>query len=191
MKPQQERTLLLVKPDGVERLLIGECIKRFEQRGFTICALKMIHASEDQMRKHYAANAKNSEWLDRVGSNTIESYKVSGLDSAKELGTNDPQAVGKLNIDWLVHFMTTGPIVAIVASGIGAVEMGRKIAGHTLPSCADIGSIRGDYSIDTPLLAALCKRPVKNIIHASGTVEEAEYEISCWFEKKELCNSDA
>ncbi len=184
---QRERTLLLVKPDGVTRGLIGECIGRFEQRGFAICALKMIYATREQMSKHYLANAQNTEWLVRVGKNTLESYEASGKDPQKELGTADPEKVGKLNIDWLVDFMTTGPIVAIVASGIGAVEMGRKIAGHTLPSRADIGSIRGDYSIDTPLLAALEKRPVKNIIHASGAVDEAEYEIACWFQKEELC----
>lgn len=189
MKEHNERTLLLVKPDGVTRGLIGECIQRFEQRGFTICALKMIHATKEQMQKHYAANAANPEWLARVGANTLESYHSVGKDPLTELGTTDATQVGKMNIDWLVDFMITGPIVAIVASGIGAVEMGRKIAGHTLPSRADIGSIRGDYSIDTPLLAALQKRPVKNIIHASGAVEEAEYEIACWFGKDELCSA--
>ncbi len=182
----QEQTLLLVKPDGVQRGLIGECIKRFEQRGFTICAIKMIYPSREQMSKHYAALAKNPEWLVRVGKGTLESYESIGKDPQKELGTSDPGAIGKLNVDWLVDFMATGPIVAFVASGISAVEMGRKIAGHTFPSRADIGSIRGDYSIDTPLLAALEKRPVKNIIHASGSVEEAKYEISCWFSEEEF-----
>src|SRR3989338_6094613 len=96
---QQERTLLLVKPDGVVRGLIGECIQRFEQRGFVICALKMIHASREQMSKHYAANAQNPEWLARVGKNTLESYEASGKNPHKELGTADPEAVGKLNIE--------------------------------------------------------------------------------------------
>lgn len=183
-----ERTLLLVKPDGVERGLIGECIKRFEQRGFRICALRMVHASREQMQKHYAQNAANPEWLKRVGENTLESYRSLGKDPQQELGTIDAVAVGSMNIEWLADFMASGPIVAIVASGVGAVEMGRKIAGNTIPARADIGSIRGDYSTDIPLNAALEKRPVKNIIHASGAVDEAEYEIQCWFRPEELCS---
>ncbi|MEK7122348.1 MAG: nucleoside-diphosphate kinase [Patescibacteria group bacterium] len=183
----EERSLLLVKPDAVTRGLIGEIIQRFEQRGFVICAMKMIHASQDQMREHYAANANNPEWLTRVGQNTIDAFREHGKDPKAEMGTDDVIEVGKLGIDWLIGFMTSGPIVAMAIKGPNAVEMVRKIVGNTMPSKADIGSIRGDYSIDSPIIATLEKRTVKNMIHASGNRDEAAFEVNHWFSKEELC----
>lgn len=183
----EERSLLLIKPDAVQRGLIGEVIQRFEQRGFVICAMKMIHATEAQMRDHYSANANNLEWLARVGQNTVDAFREHGKDSKVELGTDDVEAVGKMGIDWLVAFMTSGPIIALVIKGPDAVAMVRKIVGNTMPSKADIGSIRGDYSIDSPVIATLEKRTVQNMIHASGNREEAEFEINHWFTQEELC----
>ncbi|MBI4252903.1 nucleoside-diphosphate kinase [Candidatus Uhrbacteria bacterium] len=187
MESNEERSLLLLKPDAVRRGLIGEIVQRFEQREFTICAMKMIHAGKEQMRAHYAANANNPEWLSRVGQNTIEAFRENGKDPKAELGTDDVLEVGKLGIEWLVSFMTTGPLVAIVVKGPDAVAMVRKIIGSTMPSKADIGSIRGDYSIDSPVIATLEKRTVQNLIHASGSREEAEFEVGHWFTKEELC----
>lgn len=184
----EERTLILLKPDAIQRGLIGACIQRFEQRGFTIRGMKMLSATEAQMREHYQENAHNPEWLNRVGKNTIEALQEHGKDPITELGTDDVVAVGKMGIDWLVEFMISGPIVAMVISGQSAVEMVRKIVGHTMPMKADIGSIRGDYSVDSPVTAALEKRTVKNFIHASGTREEAEQEISHWFSPTELAS---
>lgn len=183
-----EKTLLLLKPDAVKRGLVGECISRFEQRGFTLCAMKLIHADEAMMREHYKENANNPEWLKRVGANTLEAFHSSGKDPQAELSTTDVTAVGRMGIDWLVEFMISGPIVALVISGQHAVEMARKIVGHTMPMKADIGSIRGDFSIDSPITAALEKRTVQNFIHASGTKEEAEQEIRHWFTDDELCS---
>lgn len=188
MTHTEERSLLLLKPDAVRRGLIGEVVQRFEQRGFTICAMKMVHATDAQMRQHYAANANNPEWLSRVGQNTIDAFREHGQDPKDEMGTDDVLEVGKLGIDWLVGFMTSGPLVAMVIKGPNAVEMVRKIVGNTMPSKADIGSIRGDYSIDSPITATLEKRTVQNLIHASGNREEAEFEVSHWFSKEELCS---
>ncbi len=183
-----ERSLLLLKPDAVNRGLIGEVIQRFEQRGFILCAMKLVQATKEQMQQHYGANANNPEWLTRVGNNTIDAFREHGKDPKEELGTDDVLAVGKMGIDWLVDFMTSGPLVAIVIKGPNAVEMVRKIVGNTMPAKADIGSIRGDYSIDSPVIATLEKRTVKNLIHASGNREEAEFEVSHWFSKDELCS---
>ncbi len=187
MSHTQERTLVLLKPDAIQRGLIGECIKRFEQRGFTICGMKMLNATEGQMREHYKENAKSETWLTRVGQNTLEAFIENGKDPAVEIGTSDVLAAGKIGIDWLVEFMTSGTIVAMVIKGPNAVEMVRKIVGHTMPAKADIGSIRGDYSIDSPVTATLEKRTVRNFIHASGTREEAENEVVHWFTNEELC----
>lgn len=188
MHMKDERSLLLLKPDAVRRGLVGEVMQRFEQRGFTICAMKMIHATPEQMQQHYSANAKNPEWLTRVGNNTIDAFRQYGKSPVEELGTDDVLEVGKMGIDWLVEFMTSGPLVAVVIKGPNAVEMVRKIVGNTMPAKADIGSIRGDYSIDSPVIATLEKRTVQNLIHASGTVDEAEFEVSHWFGPDELCS---
>ncbi len=187
MELTEERSLLLLKPDAVRRGLVGEIIQRFEQREFVICAIKMIHATDEQMRAHYSANANNPEWLTRVGKNTIESFHENNKDPKTELGTDDVLEVGKLGIEWLVSFMITGPLVAIVVKGPDAVAMVRKIIGSTMPSKADIGSIRGDYSVDSPVTATLEKRTVQNLIHASGSREEAEFEVNHWFTNEELC----
>ena len=156
---QEERSLLLLKPDAVRRGLVGEVIQRFEQRGFTLCAMKMVHATKEQMQAHYAANANSPEWLTRVGENTIGAFQQHGKDPKVEIGTDDVLEVGKMGIDWLVDFMTSGPLVAMVIKGPNAVEMVRKIVGNTMPAKADIGSIRGDYSIDSPVLQHLKSAP--------------------------------
>jgi len=183
----EERSLILLKPDAVRRGLIGECLSRFEQRGFTICGMKLVYASEAKMREHYSANAKNSDWLKRVGQNTLDAFIQNSKDPQDEIGTSDVMETGAMGIDWLVNFMISGPIVAIVVKGPLAVEMVRKVIGSTMPAKADIGSIRGDYSIDSPVTATLEKRTVQNLIHASGSVEEAEFEVAHWFSPEELC----
>jgi len=183
----EERSLVLIKPDAVRRGLIGDCISRFEQRGFRICGMKLVYPTEQKMREHYSANAQNPEWLQRVGQNTLESFIQHGKDPQEEIGTSDVMEVGKMGIDWLVNFMISGPIIAFVVQGPNAVEMVRKIIGNTMPSKADIGSIRGDYSIDSPVTATLEKRTVQNLIHASGNRDEAEFEVKHWFSSDELC----
>ncbi len=187
MANNEERSLILIKPDAVRRGLIGEVIQRFEQREFMICGMKLVYASEAHMRKHYGANAENPEWLKRVGQNTLDAFIQEGKDPQDEIGTSDVMEAGKRGIDWLVNFMISGPLVAIVVKGPNAVEMVRKIIGSTMPAKADIGSIRGDYSIDSPVTATLEKRTVQNLIHASGTVDEAEFEVGHWFSPEELC----
>jgi len=82
---------------------------------------------------------------------------------------------------WLISFMTSAPLVRMVVQGIHSVDMVRKIAGETMPYKADMGTIRGDYSNDSPALANKEKRAVMNIVHASETPEEAAHEISYWF----------
>lgn len=187
MTHNEERTLLLLKPDTIRRCLIGEVIQRFEQRGFTICAMKMVHATEEHMRKHYSTNANNPEWLTRVGTTTLDTFREHGKDPREELGTDDSLEAGKRGIDWLIEYTISGPVVALVIKGPNAVEMARKIVGNTMPAKADIGSIRGDYSIDSPVAATLEKRSVVNLVHASGSREEAEFEVEHWFSKEELC----
>ncbi len=182
--PHEERTLILVKPDGVSRGLIGETIKRFEQRGFRILGLKMLNPTLEQMRGHYSGG---EAWVRQLGQRTLGDMEKYEKDPLKEFGTTDELEIGKKIVDWLVEFMSPGPIAALVISGPNAVEMARKIVGSTVPQKADIGSIRGDYSIDSPMSATLEKRPIKNLLHASGSLEEAEKEVAHWFSEAELC----
>jgi len=77
--------------------------------------------------------------------------------------------------------MMSAPLVKMIVQGVHAVDVVRKIAGDTMPYKADMGTIRGDFSIDSPALANKEKRAVMNIIHCSETPEEAEHEIKHWF----------
>lgn len=178
-----ERTVMLVKPDGVKRGLIGECIKRVEQRGLKVIALKMVLATPEQARKHYPGT---ESWLTGMGNKTLETYAKYGKDPLKELGTADPLKIGEMIYDWNVDLFTSGPVVAILISGIHAIDMVRKIVGKTIPAFAEMGTIRGDYSVDSPTLANEGKRAIRNIVHASGDPLEATHEATHWFTEKEI-----
>jgi len=181
--PKEERTVVLVKPDGVKRGLIGEIISRIEQRNLKIAALSMIWANRSQIDRHYP---KDKEWIRRLGGKTLGTYEKYNLDSAKELGTKDAYQIGQKVREWLIDFLTSGPMVKIIVEGVHAVDMVRKICGNTLPNLAEMGTIRGDYSVDSPAAANKDKRSVHNIVHASETPEEAANEMNLWFSKKEI-----
>lgn len=180
---KEEKTVLLIKPDGVKRGLIGDVISRIEKRGLKIIALKMIMSSREQARKHYPGT---DEWLIGMGNKTLENYEKYGKDPKKEMGTSDPLKIGKKIYEWNVDYLTSGPMVAMLISGVHAIDMVRKIVGHTLPSKADMGTIRGDFSVDSPALANSNKRALRNIVHASGNSEEAKNEIKHWFKEPEI-----
>ncbi|TSD01233.1 MAG: nucleoside-diphosphate kinase [Parcubacteria group bacterium Athens0714_26] len=161
---KEEKTLILVKPDGVKRGLVGEIVKRIEQRGLKIIALKMFWANEKDFTKHYSDAEDN---LRNMGQKTLATYQ-------------------KLVHGWIVEFMTSGPIIKMVIQGLHAVEMVRKLVGNTMPSQAEMGTIRGDFSVDSSVLANAQKRAIRNIVHASGNLAEAEHEISLWFTPDEI-----
>lgn len=173
-----ERTLVIVKPDGVARGLTGEVITRIERSGLKIDHLKKIKATPELMAKHYSGGP---EWCKGVGEKTKKNYAQYGLDIKKLLGTDDDMELGKMVKAWLSEYFMEGPVVAIVVSGSHAVDNFRRICGPTNPLIAPPGSIRGDFSIDSSDWANNEKRAVKNIVHASGNVEEAETEIKLWF----------
>jgi len=180
-----ERTLILIKPDGVKHSLIGNIIKRFESRGLKIVALQLIHPTKDQMDNHYP---KDKEWIIGLGNNTVRSYKEFEMPTTltQDYGTEDPHEIGLKVREWLINFMTSGPIVKIVVEGLHAIKMVRKIVGPTIPAFAEPGTIRGDFSIDSPDFANAKKRAVQNLIHASGNKQEAEEEIKLWFSPEEI-----
>ncbi|MEK7117506.1 MAG: nucleoside-diphosphate kinase [Patescibacteria group bacterium] len=179
---KEEKTFLMVKPDGVRKGLIGEIIKRLEQRDLKIVALEMFYPTTEQMDKHYPSD---DVWISRVGDKSLSTYSKYNVDPQKELGTDNNLEIGKMVRKWLLDYMTSAPLVKMVIQGLHAVDMVRKIAGPTIPNMADMGTIRGDFSNDSPILGNLEKRAVMNLVHASETPEEAEHEIEFWFGSKD------
>ncbi len=173
-----QRTFVMVKPDGVQRGLVGAIISRFEVAQMKIIALKMIKPEKSLVAKHYPDSA---DWFAAVGGKTLEGYALIGRDVKSELGTNDPVEIGRMVKGWLVDFISSGNVVAMVLEGNMAVRNVRRLCGNTLPIFADPGSIRGRYGLDSPDAANIEKRPVYNVVHASGEPEEADAEIALWF----------
>jgi len=180
---KEEKTLVLVKPDGVKRGLVGEVVKRIERRGLKVIAMKMTQVGRAHLEEHFP---KTDEWVERLGQKTMKTFVEYGIDPVAAQGTADTKELGKMVKESLFAYMQSGPVVAIVVQGIHAIDMVRKLAGHTLPVFAEMGTIRGDYSVDSPSVANVEKRAIHNIMHASETVEEATNEISLWFKPEEV-----
>lgn len=180
---RRERTLVFLKPDGVQRGLTGEVVQRCERAGLKLVGLKMLRPSRDLLERHYPSD---DGFLRTLGTKTKEAFEAAGRDVAAETGTADLLAIGRQVRQWLVDFVASAPVVAFVLEGTHAVAVTRKLVGDTLPFRAAPGTIRGDFSADSPIVANLQKRPVRNLVHASGTVEEAEAEIALWFSSDEL-----
>ncbi len=181
--PKEEKTCIIVKPDGVKRGLIGEVLRRIEQRGLKIIGLKMVTPNRKFIEEFLP---QKEEWLIGMGNKTLATYTQYNKDPIKEMGTSDALEIGKKVKEWLIEFWTSGPVVAVCVSGIHAIDMVRKIVGKTIPAQAEMGTIRGDYSVDSPILANMDKRAIHNIVHASGDAAEAEHEIAHWFEETEI-----
>ncbi|MDD4938374.1 MAG: nucleoside-diphosphate kinase [Candidatus Shapirobacteria bacterium] len=176
---KQERTLVLVKPDGVQRGLIGETIRRYEQSGLKLVAIKMDIPTKKLALDHYSVDP---EWALKTGTKSIEAWKAKGLTPP----INDPVKLAENVRQQLVSFLSSGPVVAMIWQGMNAIGVIRKITGGTEPLTSVPGTIRGDYTIDSYRAADIDKRAVRNIIHASGSIEEAEKEIALWFKSNEI-----
>ena len=178
---KQEQTLVIVKPDGVQRGLIGDVIHRYEQCGLKLVGLKMLIPTKKLTLDHYSIDP---DWAIKSGTKTFESYKAKGL----PLPGKDPVEFAEGIRRKLMDFMSSGPVVAMIWQGMGAVAVVRKITGSTEPLTSAPGTIRGDYTIDSYTSADADARAVRNIIHASGSVDEAATEIPIWLDKKEILN---
>ena len=176
-----ERSLVIIKPDGVQRTLIGEIIKRYERTGLKLLAMKMIIPTEEMATRHYH-EVGGDEWIKEVGRKAAEAYEKKGEKSPYNTYEENGWAILKAN----AKYLSSGPVVAMVWEGASAVELVRKITGSTAPLMADVGTIRGDFTLDSYALADTDRRSIRNLIHASGTAEEAEKEIPIWFNEKEI-----
>ncbi len=176
--PKKERTFVIVKPDGVQRALVGEIIKRFERTGLKLIGMKLTVLDSDRIWKHYS---KDDAWFIKKGTKIAEDRAAAGLSAEKE-----PIEYGKDIIRALEKFMTCGPVVMMALEGNSAVAVVTKLTGGTEPATSDVGTIRGDFTIDSYNIAAIDDRAVRNLIHCSDTPENAEAEIALWFDESEL-----
>ena len=177
-----ERTFVLIKTEGVQRGIVGEVLQRFEKTGLRIAATRLIWPTEEIAKEHYPGDEK---WMTEVGRKSIESYKKQG----KEI-TEEPMDIGKRIKKGLIEYLLSGPVLAIIFEGNHAVELVRKIVGPTEPRQAPPGTIRGDFKKDSYMIAAKMERPLRNIVHASSEVSEAEREIRIWFSESEIIDYD-
>lgn len=176
--PKKEKTLVILKPDAIQRGLIGELIRRFENTGLKMVALKMAQADEDQCWKHYN---KDDKWFLNKGELLIKNRKDKGLPIEKEA-----LEYGKDIIGALVNFMTASPVIAMVFTGNQAIGIVKKLVGGTEPLTSDVGTIRGDFTLDSYELSNYDSRAVRNLVHCSDELSEAEREINLWFKPEEI-----
>lgn len=178
LHPKKERTLVIVKPDGVQRALLGAIISRFERTGLKFIAMKFLVPKAEQCWAHYN---KDEEWFLKKGERVVNERKAHGLPIEKEM-----IEYGKDIIQANVDFFTSGPVSAFIIEGNQAVAIVKKIVGGTEPTTSDVGTIRGDFTVDSCALSSLDNRAVRNLVHCSDSPEEAEREIPIWFGKDEL-----
>ncbi len=177
--PKNERTLIILKPDAVQRGLLGEILKRYERVGLKLTALKMITATPEMIHRHYMLDP---EWMRKTGEKNIKAYKEKGLTPP----TLDPIKQSTFILEKLKLYYTSGPIILMIWEGAHAVPIIRKITGGTEPLMSDVGTIRGDFVIDSYAMADNDNRSIRNLVHASGSVKEAEDEIGLWFSPEEI-----
>ncbi len=178
MHPKKERSFVIIKPDGIQRSLIGEIISRLERVGLKFVAMKLFVPTREQCWEHYK---KDDAWFMEKGARILKERQDKGLTVDK-----DAMGYGKEIIEHLATFMTSGPVLAMVLEGNKAVGVVKKLVGGTEPLTSDVGTIRGDLTLDSYDLSGGSSRAVRNLIHCSDKVEEAEREIKIWFKENEL-----
>lgn len=178
--PKKEKTLVIIKPDGVQRSLIGDIIGRIERTGLKFSAFKFLVPREDQCFAHYN---KDDAWFQEKGARMIKEKEGRGEPVEKSV-----IEYGKDIIRGNVAFFTSGPVLAMVVQGNQAVGIVKKLVGGTEPLTSDVGTIRGDFTVDSYALAGVDERAVRNLAHCSDSPSEAEREIKIWFDEKDLIN---
>lgn len=178
--PKKEKTFVLLKPDSIQRTLVGEIIGRIERTGLKLAALKVILATREQAVKHYN---KDDTWCEEKGAKTVKNLEAAGKKAEKPA-----IEYGRDIVNGLADFMTCGPVVIMVWQGNSAVGIVKKLVGGTEPLTSDVGTIRGDLTIDSYDIANVDARAVRNLIHCSDAPEEALREIQIWFKENEVLN---
>lgn len=178
---EKEKTFVVIKPDSIQRTLIGEIIQRFERSGLKLLALKFLLPTADKVKKHYTIDP---DWIRKVGQKSIDGYIAKSLKPPSE----NPLELGQKVLKRMIKYMTSGPVIVMVWQGAHAVGIVRKIVGGTEPLTSDVGTIRGDFVLDSYQIAEIDDRAVRNLVHASGSINEAAKEIEIWFKPEEILN---
>jgi nucleoside-diphosphate kinase len=179
---KKERTLVAVKPESIQRQLIGEFITKFEKRGLKMVACKLIAPTKAQVETHYP---DDEAWYISSGTKTYNNFKDKGIDPGM-----GPIELAKETRRRLLEHLTDRPLLLMIWEGPHACALGRKTAGATNPLIADIGSIRGDYSFESYEFSDAQNRAIFTLVHASGSPEDAEKEIKIWFKPEEIIDYD-
>ena len=162
-----QETLVIFKPDALERKLVGAIIERFEKAGLTIVDIHFYRrVNEAILRRHYP---------DAMAEGLGKKAQLATL------GINDPKAHGMKVLERLRKYFTRNPIIAIRFGGEGAIQAVRNVTGYTDPATAEKGTIRGDFGTDSIAKSTTEGRACENLIHASGNSEEAKWELALWF----------
>lgn len=161
----------------MQRTLIGEIISRFERVGLKITAMKMILADPAVVKKHYSLDPG---WKKKAGEKMLKNRGEKTADEEKAV------EIGNKILSGLQNFMTAGPVVILILEGVHAVQLARKLVGGTEPFSSDVGTIRGDFVLDSYALADSANRAIRNAVHASSSVEEAKKEVALWFKPEEM-----
>jgi len=154
-----QKTLIVFKPDAVQRGIVGEILSRFEKVGLKIVGIKLLQPDKEHYHKHYEGIGK---MISRRGQKAF---------------------------DVTLEFMMAGPVIAVILEGVEAVSLVRKMVGETEPKSALPGTIRGDYAHMSFGYADSKNQGIPNLIHASGDPDEAKLEIAHWFKESEILNS--
>jgi len=181
-KLAEERILVLIKPDVLQRQIVGEILTRFERKGFKLVAMKMLNATKEQVGEHYE---EKESYLIEMG----EKAKKGAIARGQDVSEWNSLEWGRIIRNRSIAYLTAGPIVAMVIEGPGVIAGIRKLLGSTSPTEGDIGTIRADYSFDSYALADVVSRATRTMLHASDSPESAERETKIWFGKDEICNN--
>ena len=182
MHPKKERTFVILKPDTIQRGLIGEIISRFERIGLKVVGMKMHMADEEKLWAHYN---KDDAWFLKKGEKILINKQSLGH-------TIDKEAIeyGKDIIRAVVSYMRAGPVVSLVLEGNNAAAVVKRLVGGTEPATADSGTIRGDFAIDSYYLCDVDgSRGMRNLIHCTDPADgegAQEREIGIWFTNEEI-----
>lgn len=176
--PKKQRTFAMLKPDAVQRSLMGEILGRFEKVGLKVVGVKFVIADEKRLWVHYN---KDDAWYLKKGTKIVEDKTAAGLKVEKEA-----IEYGKDIIGALVKYMTAGPVLQFALEGNEAIAVVKKLVGSTEPATSDVGTIRGDYTTDSYAICSVDDRAVRNLMHCSDNAEDAARELELWFGKDEL-----
>jgi len=162
-----EETLVILKPDALERRLIGSIIQRYEEAGLEVLDISYItKVDEEMITKHYPSSMAK-------GLGEKAQKATSGI--------SDPEAHGMKVLERLKVYFTRGPILAMRIGGEEVIQAVRRVTGYTDPLTAEKGTIRGDYGVDSLSRSTEEERACENLVHASGNPEEARAELELWF----------